>query len=137
MGDLGSPLEAVKSTENVQWILVLKETGSATPVFKGRLTLTGWANFVCLLVGCLASQQQASVSQGHICSENCICRHTETEAADQVFNFNQLWYTDTQLTSPTADPIMPGPSFHHRYDLTWKNPCRESRNRTLDLPPSR
>ena len=38
---------------------------------------------VCLFVGCLTSQQQASVSQGRICSNNFRCCHTEIEAADQ------------------------------------------------------
>ena len=37
------------------------------------------------LVGCLMSQQQASVSQGRICTDNFTCRHTEIEAADQTF----------------------------------------------------
>ena len=41
--------------------------------------------FVCLLVGCLTSQQQASVSQGRICSDNLTCCHTEIEVADQTF----------------------------------------------------
>ena len=43
------------------------------------------ATFVCLLVGCLTSQQQASVSQGRICRDNFTCCHTEIEAADQTF----------------------------------------------------
>ena len=30
-----------------------------------------------LFVGCLMSQQHASVSQGRICSDNCTCFHTE------------------------------------------------------------
>ena len=30
---------------------------------------------VCLFVGCLTSQQQASVSQGRICSDNFTCCH--------------------------------------------------------------
>ena len=38
----------------------------------------------CLLVGCLTSQQHASVSQGRICSDNFTCCHTETEVADQT-----------------------------------------------------
>ena len=42
--------------------------------------------FVCLLVGCLTSQQHASVSQLRICSDNCTCCHTEIEAADQTFH---------------------------------------------------
>ena len=36
-------------------------------------------------VGCLTSQQHASVSWGRICSDSCTCCHTETEVADQTF----------------------------------------------------
>ena len=63
---------------------------------------------VCWLVGCLTSQQQASVSQGRICSDNFTCCHTEIELADQTFYLTQSQYTDTGPTSPTADPITPG-----------------------------
>ena len=37
-----------------------------------------WVRFLefCLLVACLTSQQQVSVSQGRICSDNCMCCHT-------------------------------------------------------------
>ena len=62
----------------------------------------------CLLVGCLTSQQQASVSQGRICSDNFTCCHTETEVAHQTFYLTQSQYADTGLTSPSADPITPG-----------------------------
>ena len=62
----------------------------------------------CLLVGCLTSQQHASVSQGRICSDNFTCCHTEIEVADQTFYLTQSQYTDTGPTSPTADPITPG-----------------------------
>ena len=71
-------------------------------------------NNVCLLiycvlfVGCLSSQQHASVSQGRICTDNFTCCHTEIEAADQTFHLTQSQYTDTGPTSPSADPIMPG-----------------------------
>ena len=61
-----------------------------------------------LFVGCLTSQQHASVSQGRICSDNLTCCHTETEAADQTFHLTQSQYTDTGPTSPSADPITPG-----------------------------
>ena len=61
-----------------------------------------------LFVGCLTSQQQASVSQGRICSDNFTCYHTEIETADQTFYLTQSQYTDTGLTSPSADPITPG-----------------------------
>ena len=62
----------------------------------------------CLLVGCLASQQQASVSQGRICSDNCTCCHTETEVTHQTFCLTQSQYTDTGPTSANPDPITPG-----------------------------
>ena len=62
----------------------------------------------CLLVGCLTSQQQASVSQGRICSDKFTCCHTEIEVADQTFNLTQSQYIDTGPTSPSADPITPG-----------------------------
>ena len=63
---------------------------------------------VCLLVGCLTSQQHASVSQGRICTDNFTCCHTEIEVADQTFHLTQSQYTDTGPTSPSADPITPG-----------------------------
>ena len=61
-----------------------------------------------LFVGCLTSKQQASVSQGWICSDNFTCCHTETEVADQTFYLTQSQYTDTGPTSPSAHPITPG-----------------------------
>ena len=61
-----------------------------------------------LLVGCLTSQQHATVSQGRICTDNFTCCHTEMEAADQTFHLTQSQYTDTGPTSPSADPITPG-----------------------------
>ena len=48
-----------------------------------------------LFVSCLTCQQQASVSQGQICSDNFTCCHTEIEAADQTFYLTQSQYTDT------------------------------------------
>ena len=63
---------------------------------------------VCLLVACLTSQQQASVSQGRICSDNLTYCHTEIEVADPTFYLTQTQYTDTGPTSPSADPITPG-----------------------------
>ena len=50
---------------------------------------------VLLFVGCLTSQQHASVSQGRIGEDNFTCRHTETETADQTFYLTQSQYTDT------------------------------------------
>ena len=61
-----------------------------------------------LFVGCLKSQQQASVSQGRICSDNFTCCHSEVEAADPTFYLTQSQYTDTRPSSPSADPITPG-----------------------------
>ena len=70
-----------------------------------------WDSVVCLLVGCLMSQQHASLSQGRIYSDNCMCCHTETEVADQTLYLTQSQYADTRLTSPSADPITPGAPF--------------------------
>ena len=64
--------------------------------------------FVCLFVGCLTSQQHASVSQGRIREDNFTCCHTEIEVADPTFHLTQSQYTNTGLTSPSADPITPG-----------------------------
>ena len=71
------------------------------------MPLSSW-KLVCWLVGCLTSQQQASVSQGRICSDNFTCCHTEIEVADPTFYLTQSQYTDTGPTSPSADPITPG-----------------------------
>ena len=67
-----------------------------------RKSLLSW------LVGCLTSQQHASVSQGRTCSDNCTCCHTEIEVAGKTFHLTQSQYTDTGPTSPSADPITPG-----------------------------
>ena len=61
-----------------------------------------------LLVGCLTSQQHASVSQGRICSDNFACCQTEIEVADPTLHLTQSQYTDTGPTSPSTDPITPG-----------------------------
>ena len=39
----------------------------------------------CWLIGCLTSQQHASVSQGRICSDNFTCCHTEIESCRSNF----------------------------------------------------
>ena len=99
----------------------------------------------CWLVGCLTSQQHASVSQGRICSDNFTCCHTEIEVADQTFHLTQSQYTDTGPTSPSADPITPGTWQGSHWSanflvtvMTWsrKNPGA-SGIRTRDLPLSR
>ena len=61
----------------------------------------------CLFVGCLMSQQHASVSLGRICSDNYTCCHTEIEVADQTFRLIQSQHADTGPTSPSADPVRP------------------------------
>ena len=61
-----------------------------------------------VVVGCLTSQQHASISQGRICSDNSTCCHTEKEVADPTFHLTQSQYTDTGPTSPSADPRTPG-----------------------------
>ena len=72
------------------------------------ITMVDRVLYHCLFVGCLTSQQQASVSLGRICSDNFTCCHTETEVAHQTFYLTQSQYTDTGLTSPSAHPITPG-----------------------------
>ena len=100
---------------------------------------------VCLLVGCLTSKQQASVSQGRICSDNLSCCHTEIEVADPTFYLIQSQYADTGPTSPSADPITPGAwqgsHWSANFEVTGmtrprKNPGA-SGIRTRDLPLSR
>ena len=89
-------------------------------------------------VGCLTSQQQASVSLGRICSDKFMCCHTEIEVADQTFYLIHSQYADTGPTCHSADPIMPGtwqgstrvPIFK---SLVWLNPekspwCKQELN---------
>ena len=63
---------------------------------------------VWLFVGCLTSQQHASVSQRWICKGKFTCCDTKIEVEDQTFYLTQSQCTDTGPTSPSADPIMPG-----------------------------
>ena len=96
-----------------------------------------------LLVGCLASQQHASVSLGRICSNKFMRCCTEIEVADQTFYLTQSQSTDTRLTSPSAGPITAGAcqgshwSTSHCYGSVGKNPHAISRIGTPDLPLSR
>ena len=64
--------------------------------------------YVCLSVGYLTYQQQASESHGLICSDKRTYFYTEVEVADQAFYLTRSQYTDTRSTSPNADPISPG-----------------------------
>ena len=51
-------------------------------------------------------QQDASVSQGRICSGSCTCCHTEIEVAEQTFHLTQSQYTDT---GPTLTQYLKAP----------------------------
>ena len=105
-----------------------------------------WFVFVvCLFVGWLTSQQQASVSQGRICTDNFTCCHTEIEVADPTFYLTQSQYTDTGPTSPSADPITPGAwqgsHWSANFEVTGMTRPRKNSDasgiRTRDLPLSR
>ena len=92
-----------------------------------------------MFVGCLTSQQQASVSQGRICSDNFTCCHTEIEVADQTFYLAQSQYTDTEPTSPNADPITPG-AWHGshwsaNFEVTGMTRPRKKSRRKRDSNP--
>ena len=67
-----------------------------------------FSKLLLLFVGCLTSQQQASVSQGRICSVKFTWCHNGIEVADQTFYLTQSQYTYTGPTSPSADPTTPG-----------------------------
>ena len=71
------------------------------------LLLMYWhlCSLVELLVDCLSSQQQASASQGQICSDKFTCCHTEVEAADKTFYLTQSQYADTGLTCSSTDAL--------------------------------
>ena len=92
-----------------------------------------------MLVGCLTSQQQASVSQGRICSDNFTCCHTEIEAADPTFYLTQSQYTDTGPTSPSADPKgqAPGQGSHWsaNFEVTGMTRHRKKSRRKWDSNP--
>ena len=90
-------------------------------------------------VCCLTSQQHASVSQGWICSDNFTCCHTEIEVADQTFYLTQSQYTDTRLTSPSADPIMPsawqGSHWSANFEVTGMTQPRKNPGTSRDSNP--
>ena len=131
------PVIASTVPEILDWCWDVEQTN--------KQTIPSEISEVVLLVGCLTSQQQASVSQGRICSDNFTCCHTETEVADQTFYLTQSQYTDTGPTSPSADPITPGAwqcsHWSANFEVTGmtrprKNPGA-SGIRTRDLPLSR
>ena len=92
-----------------------------------------------MFVGCLTSQQHASVSQGRICSDNFTCCHTEIEVADPTFYLTQSQYTDTGPTSPSADPIMPGAwqgsHWNANFEVTGMTRPRKKSRRKRDSNP--
>ena len=121
------------ATHDDCWACLCVTDCCTTPLLFPRL--------VGLLLGCFSSQQDASVSQGRIYSDNCTCCHTETEVADPTFYLAQSQCIDTGPTSPNTpgawqrihwDAIL-----SHWYDLTRKNPHSASGNRTPDLPLTR
>ena len=124
----------VSPVDRMEWgKLVVKST--LVPQRSARLR-------VCLLVGCLTSQQYASVSQGRSCSDNFTCCHTDIEVADQTFHLTQSQYTDTGPTSPSTNPITPGAwqgshwstnFLSHWYDST---PEKSRRKRDSNPGPS-
>ena len=124
-----------------------RSTSITGPVADGEWRGGGWGGgvIVCLLVGCLTSQQQASVSQGRICSDNLTCCHTEIKVADPTFYLTQSQYTDTGPTSPSTDPITPGAwqGSHWSANFEVTSMTRPRKNpgasgiRTRDLPLSR
>ena len=82
-------------------------------------------------VGCLTSQQHASVSLGRICSDEFMCCHTETEVCRSNFlphpvtvywhraNQSQHWpYNARRLAGQPLECQF----WSHWYDSTWKNP---------------
>ena len=104
---------------NLQSLLVIRHVGTFLDTFMAdaqHCFLTSSVTFprvplvadLWLFVGCLTSQQHASVSQGRICSDNVTCCHSEIEVADQTFYLTQSQYTDTRPASPGADLIIPG-----------------------------
>ena len=74
-----------------------------------------------LFVGCITSQQHASVTQGGPCSDNCTCCHAEMEVGDQACYLALSQYTNIGPTSPGADLIMPG-ARHGSHWFTGKIP---------------
>ena len=106
---------------------------SASPQKWVNSLLVGW------LLGCLTSQQHASVSQGRICSNKL---EDKIEVADQTFHLTQSQYTDT---GPSADPIAPGAWQGNHWSASFevtgmtrprKNPGASGIS-TRDLPLSR
>ena len=63
-------------------------------------------------IGCLLSQQHARISQGQICSHNCLCCLSGTDVADQTCHTAQ-----SQCIVYWEGPS-PGQHWHRRYSVT-------------------
>ena len=91
-------------------------------------------------VGCLMSQQHASVFQGRIFSDKFKCCDTGREVADQTFYLTQSKDTDIGPASPSTDLVTQGTwqGSHWsadckivRYDLTQKKSLHHKRESNL------
>ena len=117
--------------------------GDTNPEVQGSGCPLGEVEF--LFVGCLTSQQHASVSQGRICLDSFTCCHTEIDVADPTLRLTQSQYTDTGPTSPSTDPITLGAwqGSHWSANFYVTGMTRPRKNtaasgiRTRDLPLSR
>ena len=69
----------------------------------------GMSKWVMLFVGCFNIPATCSCISRQMCSDKFMCCNTEIEVADQTFYLTQPQYTDTGPTSPSTDPITPGP----------------------------
>ena len=84
-----------------------------------------------LFVGCLTSQQHASIAQGRICSDKFTCCHTDIEVANQTFHFTQSQYTDTGSIIPSTDPITPGVWQGSHWSASFEVTCKTRPRKNL------
>ena len=89
--------------------------------------------FVCWLLGCLTSQQHASVSQGRICSDMCTCCHTETGVAKPSMSPSHNILTPGQpveaLTLWRQSPGRVATGVPILKSLVWLDPGKSRRRR--------
>ena len=76
------------------------------------------------MVACLTSQQHASASQTRICSDMFTFCNTEIQVADQTFCLTQPQYTNTETTSLSTGPIMPGARLGSHWCGSWRRQPR-------------
>ena len=124
-----------EAADQTCFLTMYTDTGPTGPS-SDPITPGAWRS---LFVGCLTSQQQASVSQGRICSDNFTCCHTEIEVAGQTFYLTQSQYTDTGPTLPSADPITPGAwqgsHWSANFEVTGMTRPRKNPGRKRDSNP--